>query len=61
MKPGGIAAAVAVGCARRRARCGRTDRYTSLTMIHTFQSLIFALQKYWSDQGCVVPDSIGDP
>ena len=23
-------------------------------MIHTFQSLIFALQKYWSDQGCVV-------
>jgi glycyl-tRNA synthetase alpha chain len=23
-------------------------------MIHTFQSLIFALQKYWSDHGCVV-------
>ena len=23
-------------------------------MTHTFQSLIFALQKYWSDQGCVV-------
>ncbi|MFO0227141.1 MAG: glycine--tRNA ligase subunit alpha, partial [Gammaproteobacteria bacterium] len=22
--------------------------------MHTFQSLIFALQKYWSDQGCVV-------
>jgi len=23
-------------------------------MAHTFQELIFALQKYWSDQGCVI-------
>ncbi|MBU1558599.1 MAG: glycine--tRNA ligase subunit alpha, partial [Gammaproteobacteria bacterium] len=27
---------------------------TKLTPFKTFQEIIFALQQYWSDQGCVI-------